>query len=779
MARLMVRAALASAAVLVAGVGSSALAVTLQPDGSPTPGDANLRLWLDASDSGTLFQDTAGVSPIQFSGQPVARWEDKSGNNLHVTEGSANRPDYVGSSPSLNGRPALYFDGDVLQRANDTGVSGNADRTVITVWSDAVDYDANYQHSLHMGSTSANQAYGISVYRGGGNARIGNHYWGGGFDTTRNGSSAARMAMAMWDGDGGTAGNGLDRWYVDGLDAGASDRAPLDTGTSQLTIGSRLAPPTEGIRGNIAEVIVFDQVLNWEEQQAIGGYLTGKYGLTARYGPQTMRFSTIADFDITGPARTGYTKRPSGYTPTVQETGGPTGNFMRIAQGIQGNTNPGIAFDQTADLSDSVFFKGEPSVLIDFDFRFTPGNGQADGMGLALLRTEDYGESGAGPAFSEEPNLTSAGGANFGVGLDIHQGGESNNNHASLHFGSLLTTANPGFDFSDGNFHHASIALDYAPGGAYVTMTLQQDSLGMTGLTGTPVTVFDRYFVPGLDPYAYRMALSARTGGQTADHDIDNVNVKSGLSAFSFASDFRGRESELNLVGSAAFADVGNMQRLRITPAAGSQEGSAWHVEKQPVASGFLTDFQFQFSEGSGGGADGLSFIVQNTAAGPSLSVGEGGPDSDALTIAFDSYQNGGEPSAASIAIRAGGGDLFRYNLAQDPMSISDLSDSGVHDVRIEYLMGKLDVYFDGLLLIDDVAVDLRSLGAVDPFGLAWVGFGARTGGAWENHDVLNWHFATLSVPEPSTWVLLGLGGVGLLIAARRRRRGENSSRAE
>lgn len=766
------------AIVVAAGVlaaGPLCHAAVLQANGSPTTGDPNLRLWLDANDASTLFQDTGGVSPIQFSGQQVARWNDKSGNGLNVSEASAARPNYVGSVAGLNGKPALFFDGDVLQAADTTGITGNADRTVIAVWSGAVNTGQNFQHVLHMGTTNTDQAYGISALRGG-NSRIGNHYWGAAYDSQRTGSALGTVAFAMWDGDGGTPGNGLDSWVIHGLPSGANNRAPINTGVGQVIIGSRLAPPTEGIRGNIAEVIVYNQLLNWEEQQAVGGYLTQKYGLQAAYGPQTMRYSTIADFDRSGPARTAYTKTVAGFTPTVQ-AGGPTANYMRMASGATLGSFANIAFDQTANIADAATFGDRPTVLIDFDFRLTPAIGQADGLGLALFRTADYGATGAVPSFNEDPNITSPGGPDFGVGFDIYNNGgpaDPDNNHVSLHFGSLQAVANSGaigFDISDGNFHHASVQLNYVPGGANVTMTLQPNSLGTAGLSGSPVTVFNNVFIPGLTPYAYRLALTARTGGETADQDIDNINIKNGATAFSFASDFRGRESLLALVGSAQFRDAGNMRRLSLTQNVGSQTGAAWHTQKQRVVDGFLTDFQFEFSQGLGGGADGMAFIVQNTTQGPGLNVGEGGPTSNGLTIAFDSYLNSPEPSAATIAIRANGADLFRYDLAQAPFTLGDLSDSGVHDARIEYVSGGLSVYLDGIRLIDSFKVDLAALGALDPLGYSWVGFGARTGGAWEYHDVLNWHFATLAVPEPSALTLIGLGGLGLACGWRRRRR--------
>jgi hypothetical protein len=66
-------------------------------------------LWYDISDITTLFQDSAGTTPVTASGQPVGKILDKSGNNIHATQATAaNRPTYRVDS---NGNGYLQFDG--------------------------------------------------------------------------------------------------------------------------------------------------------------------------------------------------------------------------------------------------------------------------------------------------------------------------------------------------------------------------------------------------------------------------------------------------------------------------------------------------------------------------------------------------------------------------------------------------------------------------------------------------------------------------------------------
>src|SRR5580704_13964852 len=76
--------------------------------------------------------------------------------------------------------------------------------------------------------------------------------------------------------------------------------------------------------------------------------------------------------------------------------------------------------------------------------------------------------------------------------------------------------------------------------------------------------------------------------------------------------------TNIALVGSAGTAQGVNGNVLRITPATGDQVGSAWYSNPQPLAAGFTTTFTFQFTgrNGTGGGADGIAFVVQGPGVG-------------------------------------------------------------------------------------------------------------------------------------------------------------------
>jgi hypothetical protein len=218
----------------------------------------------------------------------------------------------------------------------------------------------------------------------------------------------------------------------------------------------------------------------------------------------------------------------------------------------------------------------------------------------------------------------------------------------------------------------------------------------------------------------------------------------------------------LNLTGAAT--QSGNT--VLLTPATGDLNGGLWYAQKQYVAGGFDTSFSFRITNPGGiaGGGDGISFSIQNQSA---TAVGsEYGPASaPALGVSFNTFQNPGEPSANFVGIAtdngpAGGTWVSLFDLNSTSIN---LKDGSVHNATIDYHGTGLSVILDGVSVFNNVNVPLGS--AVDGSGLGWAGFGARTGGAFENQSVLSW---TMVVPEPGG-AGLALFGIGSLFVYRRR----------
>ena len=84
-------------------------------------------LWLDPSDMSTMFQDSAGSTPVTAVGQPVGKILDKSGRGNHATQATATARPVL--QQDGNGKYYLAFDGVDDSMATSTfpivGLSGD------------------------------------------------------------------------------------------------------------------------------------------------------------------------------------------------------------------------------------------------------------------------------------------------------------------------------------------------------------------------------------------------------------------------------------------------------------------------------------------------------------------------------------------------------------------------------------------------------------------------------------------------------------------------------
>jgi sugar lactone lactonase YvrE len=204
----------------------------------------------------------------------------------------------------------------------------------------------------------------------------------------------------------------------------------------------------------------------------------------------------------------------------------------------------------------------------------------------------------------------------------------------------------------------------------------------------------------------------------------------------------------LSLVGNA---EVVGKKTLRLTGTTTWQGGALWHIAPQKVEDGFITTFQFQITDPGGiypGGADGLTFLIQNAPEGINAlgglgdDIGYGGLSSN-VAIEFDTWKNAdlGDPNNNHISVHTNGTGPNNPNVAYSLGDNADLpfvmADGQVHTVQIVYVPGTLSVIVDAYPILN-VNVDLQSKLAL-PAGKAIVGFTSSTGAAWENHDILSW----------------------------------------
>lgn len=132
-------------------------------------------LWRAQSSGGpvTLYQDSAGLTPVTATGQSVGWVVDQSGNGYHLTQSTAT------SRPILNldaqGKAALYFDGtdDRLQTASSVNMGGATSASMLLSYLVNADHYGVVAQLSFWITASGN----LTVYRNAGFAR---HYTNGG-----------------------------------------------------------------------------------------------------------------------------------------------------------------------------------------------------------------------------------------------------------------------------------------------------------------------------------------------------------------------------------------------------------------------------------------------------------------------------------------------------------------------------------------------------------------------------------------------------------------------
>lgn len=193
--------------------------------------------------------------------------------------------------------------------------------------------------------------------------------------------------------------------------------------------------------------------------------------------------------------------------------------------------------------------------------------------------------------------------------------------------------------------------------------------------------------------------------------------------------------------------------RLRLTPALGGRGGGAWRNTKKPVRDGFSTVFQFQITERGSSGADGMAFVIQNSATPglgyPGCNIGFGGL-TNVFVIKFDNYHwqdhaPGGFDEVAVLTCSSPTTPLWD-GVANTIAYVTNgvvFSDGQVHTVKIVYVPGNLQVYLDDLQNpLMTVYVNIAKVVDLDD-GRAWVGFTAGTGADWQKHEILSWSFTS------------------------------------
>lgn len=206
----------------------------------------------------------------------------------------------------------------------------------------------------------------------------------------------------------------------------------------------------------------------------------------------------------------------------------------------------------------------------------------------------------------------------------------------------------------------------------------------------------------------------------------------------------------LNLNGDA----VRDGDELRLTPTSDNRAGSAFFdtaISLDNNAS-FRSSFAFRVSGGSGG-ADGLTFTIQNDTAGANAIGSTGGGlgyegITNSVAVEFDNYKNPYDVNGNHVAILQGGSVSSSLKTLEPSFNLNNGSTyyawveyNGTSDVLAVYLNNSNSKPATALL---KATVDLES--AVG--NSAYFGFTAATGGANNAHRILSWQMDQQIPPQ-------------------------------
>jgi hypothetical protein len=234
---------------------------------SPTNLTSSMSLWLDGSDTNTLWADTNGTSQATTT---VARWDDKSGNGHHLTQGTAFATGY-----SQNGRNTLRSAGKWMSNTN-FAFSASGD-VVVFVVSEIESSNSNFDGMFAAKGTAGD--FGLSSGTAGtwnGNLAIS----GLGIGKALTGGPYTNTGYRVFNVNMNFGASTADA-YVDGVirTSGGTYTTKLDTpGAFHL---SRNASGSKQFTGKFAEVIVCDDVTT-ETRQKVEGYLAWRWGIEAK-----------------------------------------------------------------------------------------------------------------------------------------------------------------------------------------------------------------------------------------------------------------------------------------------------------------------------------------------------------------------------------------------------------------------------------------------------------------------------------------------------------------
>lgn len=206
-------------------------------------------------------------------GDTVSGWDDSSGSSRPLTQSTSGyQPVYKVNI--VNSQPTVRFDGNRIMAHTSTPTTGAQSSTIFAVVRPSS--LSGYRHIAHWGSTSTNEAFGLTTSGSNWNG----HFWASNYYTSES-ASTTDFSIVILQYTGSVV-----RIYVNGTVSSTGDtNLTLNIGSAYgLHVGSRIAGLAEPWVGDISELIITTTSNSSTEREAVECYLGSRYGITLGHG---------------------------------------------------------------------------------------------------------------------------------------------------------------------------------------------------------------------------------------------------------------------------------------------------------------------------------------------------------------------------------------------------------------------------------------------------------------------------------------------------------------